>query len=223
MAPELLQQPPPAANAAPDAANANAAPPPYDARAADAWALGVLLHLLLAGAYPFEDEGHPSSVAHTVSNVLSGRRRPLPEWVSGGARQAVAGLLQPDPARRTTLRALAADAWLLGAAAEYAKGVPGGAALVDLSAVSAATAGAAAAAAAAASSVSPLLPPPQQQQQQQAPSSAPASLPPPPSLPATPMAQQQQQHHHHHQAPKNSSNSIVQRLLAVVAGAWPMK
>lgn len=29
-------------------------PPPYDAKAVDAWAMGVLLYLLVTGCYPFE-------------------------------------------------------------------------------------------------------------------------------------------------------------------------
>lgn len=28
--------------------------PPYDAKAVDAWAMGVLLYLLVTGCYPFE-------------------------------------------------------------------------------------------------------------------------------------------------------------------------
>jgi len=146
MAPELLQQQQHSApvpftdNAANNADNNNdnsstKPPPPYDARAADAWALGVLTFLLLAGAYPFEDERHPSSVAHTVSNVLAARRRPLPDSASPGAARVVAGLLERDPRRRTALRALASDPWLVGGAERHARGVPGGMALVDLSAV----------------------------------------------------------------------------------------
>jgi hypothetical protein len=135
MAPELLQQPPPPPPSTPTTTTTTTCTPPYDARAADAWALGVLLYLLLAGAYPFEDERHPSSVAHTVANVLSGRRRAWPQWVSSEARRVVDGLLSPSPAARTTLRDLAVDPWLVGGAQKYARGVPGGPALVNLSAV----------------------------------------------------------------------------------------
>jgi serine/threonine protein kinase len=136
MAPELLQQPSPPPAAAPTTTTpSSSAQAAYDARAADAWALGVLLFLLLAGAYPFEDERHPSSVAHTVANVLAGRRRAWPEWVSEKGRRVVEGLLRSDAAARTTLRELATDSWLAQGARRYASGVPGGPALVNLSSV----------------------------------------------------------------------------------------
>jgi hypothetical protein len=235
MAPELLQQQqhPSSSSAANHNNNNNTTAttpstntPPYDARAADAWALGVLLHLLLAGAYPFEDERHPSSVAHTVSNVLSGRRRPLPEWVSAEAQRVVAALLQPDPSRRTTLRELASDAWLLSSAGSYAKEVPGGAGLVDVSSVAAVPraggggGGAAVGAAAPVVAAPPLQLPSallpavntqqqQQQQQQQQPSPSPLT----PTPPATPAAKGGG-------GASGGGGNAVQRLLASVAGVF---
>jgi serine/threonine protein kinase len=32
--------------------------PPYDAKLVDAWAMGVLLYLLVTGCYPFEVKKH---------------------------------------------------------------------------------------------------------------------------------------------------------------------
>jgi hypothetical protein len=36
------------------ASRSHQALPPYDAKAVDAWAMGVLLYLLVSGCYPFE-------------------------------------------------------------------------------------------------------------------------------------------------------------------------
>lgn len=41
----------------------------YDARAVDAWAMGVLLFLLCTGRYPFEDPQRPNNLSVTVQNV----------------------------------------------------------------------------------------------------------------------------------------------------------
>ncbi|KAG2434282.1 hypothetical protein HXX76_008006 [Chlamydomonas incerta] len=98
----------------------HAPPPPYDARRVDAWAMGVLMYLLVTGRYPFEDESHPNNLAATVTNVLAGRVRPLPASVSRGCAELIAGLLQPRPERRSSLLDLVDNQWLSAAAAQYA-------------------------------------------------------------------------------------------------------
>ncbi|GFH15541.1 protein kinase domain-containing protein, partial [Haematococcus lacustris] len=51
--------------------NTSGVPVPYDARAVDAWAMGVLMYLLITGKYPFEDPGHPNNLAHTIHNAMA--------------------------------------------------------------------------------------------------------------------------------------------------------
>ncbi|PNW72489.1 hypothetical protein CHLRE_16g685389v5 [Chlamydomonas reinhardtii] len=98
----------------------HAPPLPYDARRVDAWAMGVLMYLLVTGRYPFEDEAHPNNLAATVTNVLAGRVRPLPGNVSRGCAELIAGLLQPRPERRSSLLDLVDNQWLSAAASQYA-------------------------------------------------------------------------------------------------------
>ena len=86
---------PPAAPAAP--------PPPYDAAAVDAWACGVLLYLLVAGVYPFEDPAC-HSLSRTIQNILRGARRPLPPGVSRECAARIDGLLRREPRERLRLR-----------------------------------------------------------------------------------------------------------------------
>eukprot|EP00775_Hariotina_reticulata_P015077 gene15077-biopygen1067 len=94
--------------------------PPYDAKAVDAWAMGVLMYLLVTGTYPFEDPAQPNNLAATIMNIQAGRRRPLPDTISGGCHNIIAGLLNADPEQRTRLEDLAFDTWLLQSAAAHA-------------------------------------------------------------------------------------------------------
>uniref|UniRef100_A0A383VK64 Protein kinase domain-containing protein n=1 Tax=Tetradesmus obliquus TaxID=3088 RepID=A0A383VK64_TETOB len=94
--------------------------PPYDAKKVDAWAMGVLLYLLVTGTYPFEDPAQPNNLAATIMNVQAGRCRPLPPAISAGCRAVIAGLLNPNPEARTRLEDLASCEWLTHSAAAHA-------------------------------------------------------------------------------------------------------
>jgi hypothetical protein len=50
-----------------------------------------------------QDPAHPNNLAHTITNVLSGRMRPFPEHMSMGCRHLISGLLRTNPGQRTTL------------------------------------------------------------------------------------------------------------------------
>jgi len=102
MAPELL-------NAGPGRVSAGR----YDARQVDVWALGVMLYLLVAGVYPFEDPKHPDNVAHTLQNVRLGRIAPLPGVVSASCADLIARMLHKNPRRRITLQALKRHPWMM--------------------------------------------------------------------------------------------------------------
>ncbi|KAF5829869.1 kinase-like domain-containing protein [Dunaliella salina] len=91
----------------------------YDARAVDAWAMGVLMYLLTTGKYPFEDPRHPNVLSQTIQNVLHGRMQPFPSSMSPGCRALIMGLLQCNPKQRTTLQDLAKSEWLLSQAQAY--------------------------------------------------------------------------------------------------------
>jgi len=57
------------------------------------WAVGVILHQLLAGEYPFA----------TDDNLNSGQFKELPRWVPKCLKKLVTGLLNPDPGPRLTV------------------------------------------------------------------------------------------------------------------------
>lgn len=79
---------------------------------ADAWALGVVLYLLLSGEVPF---GHEASTEAEVYRAI--QESPLkfgPVWndVTSAARELVQGLLDKDPARRYTVEQALSHPWV---------------------------------------------------------------------------------------------------------------
>ena len=65
--------------------------------------LGVMLYLMVAGVYPFEDPDKPDNVACTLQNVRDGRIRPLPAGVSHACADLIAKMLHKKAAKRVTL------------------------------------------------------------------------------------------------------------------------
>lgn len=84
-------------------------------RAIDAWALGVILYLLLSGEVPF---GHEASTENEVYRAI--QESPLkfgPAWlpVTSAAKELIQGLLEKDPTKRYTVDQALAHPWVSGA------------------------------------------------------------------------------------------------------------
>jgi len=77
---------------------------PYDGFKSDAYALGVVLFVLLTGCYPFcpDDVDLQAREQLSLSFLAS---LPYPAHVSAAARDLVRLLLQPDPASRPSVAA----------------------------------------------------------------------------------------------------------------------
>ncbi|UPR05025.1 serine/threonine-protein kinase [Chloropicon primus] len=84
----------------------------YDARAVDVWAMGVMLYLMVAGVYPFEDPNNPDNVACTLQNVRDGRIRPLPADVSHQCADLIVRMLHKKIAKRLTLEQTLLHPWI---------------------------------------------------------------------------------------------------------------
>ena len=81
----------------------------YKGAAVDAWALGILVHFMVAGAMPFR----ATTVTALKRQILAGAF-PEPEGVGGQCLALIRGLLRLQPSERWTLREVADCAWLAG-------------------------------------------------------------------------------------------------------------
>lgn len=86
-------------------------------RAADVWALGVNLFLLLSGTVPFG--ANASSEAEVYKSIQRDKLVYGPQWstISAGARELVSGLLEKDPRKRYTIEQVLAHPWVTGESA----------------------------------------------------------------------------------------------------------
>lgn len=84
---------------------------PYDGTAADVWALGVVLYMMLTGTYPFQDN-QPARLFDKIQHAW--RAVSFPASVSPSARDLIKSLLTKQPDRRPSAEELLAHPWVYG-------------------------------------------------------------------------------------------------------------
>jgi len=80
----------------------------YDGAAADMWALGVILYIMLTGTYPFRDN-HPANLFQKIQQGHSAVF--FPATMSEAARDLIRRLLVKEPHLRMTADELMRDLW----------------------------------------------------------------------------------------------------------------
>lgn len=83
---------------------------PYDGKAADVWALGVVLFVILTGTYPFQDN-RPTNLFQKIQQAAAGVT--FPSTMSERAKKLIKRLLSKDPARRPSAQDLLDEPWLV--------------------------------------------------------------------------------------------------------------
>jgi serine/threonine protein kinase len=83
----------------------------------DVWALGVAMHALLTGVWPFDDEDEDELMAKIIACELDFEGPSAPEefsWISRDAKDLLRGLLEPNPKHRVTAAQALEHAWFTG-------------------------------------------------------------------------------------------------------------
>ena len=81
---------------------------PYDARASDVFALGVILYCLLFGLFPFDNLEIGAKVGD-LELVFAENSK-----VSGGARSLLTSMLRKNPKKRITVEKIMEHPWIKG-------------------------------------------------------------------------------------------------------------
>jgi len=83
----------------------------------DVWALGVAMHVLLTGVWPFDDEDEDELMDAIIACDLDFDGPDAPEefsWISPDAKDLLRGLLEPNPKHRLTAAQAVEHAWFTG-------------------------------------------------------------------------------------------------------------
>ncbi|XP_016085417.1 hormonally up-regulated neu tumor-associated kinase homolog A-like [Sinocyclocheilus grahami] len=76
----------------------------------DVWSVGVSMFAMLTGTLPFTVE--PFNIKQLHQKMVNGEISPIPSDISKAAVQFVLSLLEPEPAKRPTVKTAMEDKWL---------------------------------------------------------------------------------------------------------------
>ncbi|KAG2703647.1 hypothetical protein I3843_06G138900 [Carya illinoinensis] len=86
----------------------------YDGKLADVWSCGVTLHVMLVGAYPFEDPQDPKNIRKTFNQTMAVQYN-IPDYVhiSQDCKQLLSHIFVANPLKRITINEIKSHPWFL--------------------------------------------------------------------------------------------------------------
>eukprot|EP00227_Mantoniella_beaufortii_P010333 CAMPEP_0197592600 /NCGR_PEP_ID=MMETSP1326-20131121/15182_1 /TAXON_ID=1155430 /ORGANISM="Genus nov. species nov., Strain RCC2288" /LENGTH=350 /DNA_ID=CAMNT_0043158317 /DNA_START=96 /DNA_END=1148 /DNA_ORIENTATION=- len=85
---------------------------PYDGKASDVWACGVVLYVMLAGRYPFQDPDHPTNNHATMWRVLDIKYE-MPPNLSDECKDLLRLIFVKDPHYRIPIAGIGQHPWFV--------------------------------------------------------------------------------------------------------------
>eukprot|EP00898_Chlorokybus_atmophyticus_P008635 jgi/Chlat1/8773/Chrsp90S08126 len=86
----------------------------YDGKVADIWSSGVLLYVMLVGAYPFEDSAHPRDLHRTIKRIMSVQYSvPADVRLSPACYDILSRIFVADSLHRITVAEIKKHPWFL--------------------------------------------------------------------------------------------------------------
>jgi serine/threonine-protein kinase SRK2 len=85
---------------------------PYDGKASDVWACGVVLYVMLAGRYPFQDPEHPTNNHATMWRVLDIKYE-MPPNLSDECKDLLRRIFVKDPQYRIQMAGIGEQPWFV--------------------------------------------------------------------------------------------------------------
>lgn len=85
---------------------------PYDGKASDVWACGVVLYVMIAGRYPFQDPDHPTNNHATMWRVLEIKYE-MPPNLSEECKDLLRRIFVKDPRHRIKMPGIAQHPWFV--------------------------------------------------------------------------------------------------------------